>query len=259
MAIAPDIADIYCTSLGTLSRFVENMHKTFVLIVDQDHCTINEARQMIQRQCVRLGITETYFADGFDYSSVTQQNADLINSFIRVSKPSIIIMPFWRSPNHTRKILAKTSLIASRQIGTVLMYEVDNNSPEYTPAVIIPIPPGLVSIKQQYQEDFCHTLHPSPPPPSASSHSSSKRSKKEDPLTTHSDAHNSVGVNINSNDLSHSNDNTKEQNMVGQNADKNENNREYGIPTNSRGNHISELNVEMFMSHRMILVDDFGL
>jgi hypothetical protein len=146
VALAPNIVEIYCASLGTISRFIESGYKAYIVIVEQEPYTSTEARQVIQRQCKRLGIHETYFADGFDYSSVTQHNADLIKSFIKVSDPSIVIMPFWKSHNYTRKILGKTSLIASRQRGTILMYEIDENI-DYIPTVFIPVSPAIVSTK----------------------------------------------------------------------------------------------------------------
>src|SRR5918992_1454899 len=105
VALATNIAEMYYASLGTISRFIESGHKAYVVIVEQEPYTSTEARQVIQKQCKRLGISEIYFADGFDYSSVTQYNADSIKSCIKVSNPSIIIMPFWQSPNYTRKIL----------------------------------------------------------------------------------------------------------------------------------------------------------
>jgi hypothetical protein len=67
-----------------------------------------------------------------------------------------------------------------------------------------------------------------------------------------------MAVNINSNDV-HSSDNAREQHHVLRMANKSENNSGYIVPPNSNEDLISESNVELFMSHRMILVDDFGL
>jgi hypothetical protein len=223
-------------------------HKAYIVIVEQEPYTSTEARQVIQRQCKRLGIHETYFADGFDYSSVTQHNADLIKSFIKVSDPSIVIMPFWKSHNYTRKILGKTSLIASRQRGTILMYEIDDNI-DYIPTIFIPVSPAIVSTKLQYQKNSCSI-----------SCSPSLEGSKKGSMTCYSDAHNTMdmAVNINSNDV-HSSDNAREQHHVLLMANKSENNSGYIVSPNSNEDLISESNVELFMSHRMILVDDFGL
>jgi hypothetical protein len=245
VALAPNIAEIYCASLGTISRFIERGHKAYVVIVEQERYTSTEARQVIQRECKSLGIAETYFADGFDYSSVTQHNADLINSFIKVSNPSIIIMPSWQSPNYTRKILGKTSLIAGRQIGTIWMYEIDDST-DYIPTVFIPLSSAIVSTKRQYQEEP-YSISPS-----------SLEGSKKDSITPYSDDHNTMRVSINPNDV-HSRDNAREQHNVRQMANKSENNSRFIVPRNSSENLISEPNFEVFMSHRMILVDDFGL
>jgi hypothetical protein len=181
------------------------------MIVEQEPYTSTETRQAIQRQCKSLGIHETYFADSFDYSSVTQNNADLINSFIKASDPSIIIMPFSKSLNHTRKILGKTSLIASRQSGTILMYEIDDNT-DYIPTVFVPVSPAIASTKRQYLKDSYSISH---------SYSSSLEGSKKGSMTSFPDAHNIMDMAVN---------------------------------INSNGAHS-----ELFMSHRMILVDDFRL
>jgi hypothetical protein len=249
VALAPNIVEIYYASLGTICRFIESAHKAYIMIVEQQPYTSTETGQVIQRQCKSLGIHETYFVDGFDYSSVTQHNADLINSFIKVSDPSIIIIPFWQSHNYTRKILGKTSLIASRQRGTILMYEIDDNT-DYIPTVFIPVSPAIVSTKRRYLKD---SYSISPP--------SHLEGSKKGSMTSYLDAHNimDMAVNINSNDM-HSRDNAREQHHhVRRTANKSENNSRYIVSPNSNENLISESNVELFMSHRMILVDDFGL
>jgi hypothetical protein len=211
VALAPNIVEIYYASLGTICRFIESGHKAYIMIVEQEPYTSTETRQAIQRQCKSLGIHETYFADSFDYSSVTQNNADLINSFIKASDPSIIIMPFWKSLNHTRKILGKTSLIASRQSGTILMYEIDDNT-DYIPTVFVPVSPAIASTKRQYLKDSYSISH---------SYSSSLEGSKKGSMTSFPDAHSIMDMAVN---------------------------------INSNGAHS-----ELFMSHRMILVDDFRL
>ena len=82
-----------------------------------------------------IGITQTFIIEKFDYSAITQVNADAVNSYIKNVKPSLVIMPSWKSPNHFRKILARTSLIACRGIGTILMYELDANNTSFNPNV----------------------------------------------------------------------------------------------------------------------------
>jgi hypothetical protein len=250
VALAPNIVEIYYASLGTICRFTESGHKAYIMIVEQEPYTSTETRQAIQRQCKSLGIHETYFADSFDYSSVTQNNADLINSFIKASDPSIIIMPFWKSLNHTRKILGKTSLIASRQSGTILMYEIDDNT-DYIPTVFVPVSPAIASTKRQYLKDSYSISH---------SYSSSLEGSKKGSMTSFPDTPSimDMAVNINSKGV-HSMDNAREQHHVRRMANKSENNSRHIASPNSNERLSSESNVELFMSHRMILVDDFRL
>jgi len=100
------------------------------------------------QQLAAIGITQTFLIGRFDYSAVTQSNADAINSSIRSVNPSVVIMPSWKSLNHFRKILARTSLIACRGVGTILMYELDANNTSFNPNITFEASVGL-SLKQQ--------------------------------------------------------------------------------------------------------------
>lgn len=91
-------------------------------------------------QLAAIGITQTFLIDRFDYSAITQINADRLKSYIENIMPSLVIMPSWKSPNHIRKILARTSLIACRGIGTVLMYELDANNTGFNPNITVEVP-----------------------------------------------------------------------------------------------------------------------
>jgi hypothetical protein len=87
-------------------------------------------------QLTAIGINKTFPIDSFDFSAITQANADAVNSVIKNVKPTLVIIPSWKSPNHKRKILARTSLIACRGIGTILMYELDLNNTSFNPNII---------------------------------------------------------------------------------------------------------------------------
>jgi hypothetical protein len=91
-------------------------------------------------QLAAIGITQTFLIDRFNYSAITQINADRLKSYIENIMPSLVIIPSWKSPNHIRKILARTSLIACRGIGTVLMYELDANNTGFNPNITVEVP-----------------------------------------------------------------------------------------------------------------------
>ena len=97
----------------------------------------------------KSGVVQTFTIEKFDYSSITQANADAVNAHIRDISPSLVIMPSWKSSNYMRKILARVSLIACRGIGTVLMYEQDANKTDFVPSVIFEVSPEPASIGHQ--------------------------------------------------------------------------------------------------------------
>jgi hypothetical protein len=91
------------------------------------------------RQLAAIGVAQTFLIDRFDYSAITQINSDTLKSYIENIMPSLVIMPSWKSPNYIRKILARTSLIACRGIGTILMYELDANNTSFNPNITVEV------------------------------------------------------------------------------------------------------------------------
>jgi LmbE family N-acetylglucosaminyl deacetylase len=154
LLIVPDTFDLYQSCIGTIATFIERGYPSYVLIVARSNNSIalQDKRLLIQKECKKIGISEVYFLDSFDYSCVTQINADLINSIIQVVNPSIVIVPFWQSVNHSRIILSKTALIACRGIGTILMYEIDRQNSDYCPSVFVPVSAKAALIKQRFTD-----------------------------------------------------------------------------------------------------------
>jgi hypothetical protein len=100
-------------------------------------------------QLAAIGITHTFPIDRFDYSAITQANADAVNLIIKTVKPTLVIIPSWKSPNDKRKILARTSLIACRGIGTILMYELDPNNSSFNPTITFDASVNTSLVQQQ--------------------------------------------------------------------------------------------------------------
>ena len=127
VAIGSMPLDLELTSFGTLSKSVKNGHDVYLIVARDESWTESQIKAFAE--CSKtIGISGVYFTDRFDYSAVTQSNASMIASFIKTINPSLVIMPFWKDSNYKRKILAKTSLIACRGIGSIWMYQLEKNS-----------------------------------------------------------------------------------------------------------------------------------
>jgi hypothetical protein len=125
----------------TISRLVKEGHKIYAIIPSSSNASESSpsssafSETLMVPKLAAIGIAGTFFIDKFDYSAITQINADAVNSYINDVKPSLVIMPSWKSPNNMRRILARTSLIACRGIGTILMYELDAQNTNFYPTV----------------------------------------------------------------------------------------------------------------------------
>jgi hypothetical protein len=125
------------TTITSLAKKKEHVIYAIIAPSDEAESLLSLSQPEISNvpELAAIGITQTFIIEKFDYSAITQVNADAVNSYIKNVKPSLVIMPSWKSPNHFRKILARTSLIACRGIGTILMYELDVNNTSFNPNV----------------------------------------------------------------------------------------------------------------------------
>jgi hypothetical protein len=130
-------SEIICACHVTISRLAKEGHRIYAIIApfDTSELSLSEIAKD-QKLLAEIGIIQTFLVDTFDYSAITQTNADAVNLHIKHVKPSLVIMPSWKSPNLMRRILARVSLIACRGIGTILMYELDSNNIDFIPNII---------------------------------------------------------------------------------------------------------------------------
>jgi hypothetical protein len=131
-------SEILSTCNITITSLAKGGHRIFAIVAPSDDSAFSSApsSEIVNvQQLAAIGIIQTFLIDKFDYSAITQANADAVETHIKNVKPSLVIMPSWKSPNHTRKILARTSLIACRGIGTILMYELDANNGSFSPTI----------------------------------------------------------------------------------------------------------------------------
>jgi LmbE family N-acetylglucosaminyl deacetylase len=145
-AIGMAALEIEFACLATLSKFVREGHEVHIVVAreignrnstDTARTENNldwsddEARSFFGK----FGLTNIWFLDRkLDYAAVTQENATVINSHIKRINPDMVIMPFWKSINQTQRILSRTALIACRGVGSILMYELEQNS-VFTPSI----------------------------------------------------------------------------------------------------------------------------
>jgi LmbE family N-acetylglucosaminyl deacetylase len=144
--IGCDPSDIVSACRLTISRLAKEGHKIYAILAPLNTSSELSSSSLSfseivkgQKLLAEIGITQTFLIETFDYSAITQKNADAVNSHIKHVQPSLVIMPSWKSPNYERRVLARASLIACRGIGTILMYELDTNNTGFVPNMIFQV------------------------------------------------------------------------------------------------------------------------
>lgn len=159
-------SEILSTCHITITSLAKGGHRIYAIVAPSDDSAFSSASasEIVNLpQLADIGITQTFLIDRFDYSTITQANADAVETHIKNVKPSLIFMPSWKSPNHMRKILARTSLIACRGIGTILMYELDANNVSFNPTITFETswgPPSRPS--QQHEKQTANNMEEVP-------------------------------------------------------------------------------------------------
>jgi hypothetical protein len=136
-------SEIISSCQVTISSLAKEGHKIYAIIasLQSSESSLSSSSEIAtdQKLLAEIGIAQTIHIQTFDYSAITQANADAVNLHMKDIKPSLVIMPSWKSPNYRRKILARVSLIACRGIGTILMYELDTTNTDFVPSVIFEV------------------------------------------------------------------------------------------------------------------------
>ena len=153
VAIGSMPSDLELACFGTLSKCIKDGHEVHIIIAKDKLDWTQMKMETLGRVSEKIGVSQVYFTDRFDYNSVTQDNADVLRSFIKTIDPSLVIMPFWKAYNRKRKILAKTSLIACRGFGNILMYELEKNT-NFRPTIYFVISGVEISIKTSCYAEY---------------------------------------------------------------------------------------------------------
>src|SRR5215210_7163529 len=106
-------SEILSSCHGTISSLAKEGHKIYAIIASFESSGSSSSEIATdQKLLAEIGIAQTFLIQTFDYSAITQANADAVNVHIKDIKPSLVIVPSWKSLNYMRKILSRVSLIA---------------------------------------------------------------------------------------------------------------------------------------------------
>ena len=139
IAICSTPVDLELCCFGTLLKCIRDGNEVNIIIANNDNTYTTERRiKKPSESYKKIGISEVYLTNRFDYSSITQRNVQVLRSFLEKIVPSLAIIPFNNTFNLKRKILAHSSLIACHGIENILMYELDEN-PDFVPDTYLTI------------------------------------------------------------------------------------------------------------------------
>jgi hypothetical protein len=148
--------DLEISCFGTLSKYIKDGHEVSLIISQSEQIWTKEALNAIKASSRIIGISQIYFVKELNLSSVTQDNVNKLRSHIESLNPTVAIFPSIRTQDERRKTFAKSSLLACRGIGNIIMYDPQKN-PNFHPS-IYSIMNGELEVKdlclEKYNRDF---------------------------------------------------------------------------------------------------------
>jgi LmbE family N-acetylglucosaminyl deacetylase len=144
--------DLELACFGTISKYAREKHDGHIVISKKEVDWSKKDSEYLRASCEDIGISEVHFLERFDYLAVTQGNVNALSSIVKSVGPSMVIMPSWKAFNRKRKILANSALIACRGIGSILMYELDNNK-DFVPDTYVIISEEIARKKRSLKDD----------------------------------------------------------------------------------------------------------
>ena len=121
---------------GTLSKYSADGQTVNLIMTGISHKS-RKTSILAREKWRRLGITKVHVIDKFERGSVTQENVKALRSIIEKINPMLAILPFYKTSNRQKQVLAYSSLLACRGVKNILMYETSRNK-NFLPNVFFP-------------------------------------------------------------------------------------------------------------------------
>jgi len=103
--------DLEIGCFGTLCKYVKYGHEVYLMVVGKINWTEKNLKTL-KKSSKEIGVTEVHHVERYDYSAITQENVNVLRSFIEAIRPSLAILPFIKTAHSRQKNLAKSSLLA---------------------------------------------------------------------------------------------------------------------------------------------------
>jgi hypothetical protein len=147
-----NLLDLQVGCFGTLSKLIKQGSKVSLVIAPKSSRKFSKKNmkleEVIQKSAKTIGISDVYFTDRFDYSSISQDNVNVLRSLLGLSCASVAIIPFRRTNDPKQRILAESSLLACRNIRNLFMYRGTTSNSEFIPNLFSRIPKDCILLKE---------------------------------------------------------------------------------------------------------------
>jgi hypothetical protein len=128
VAIGSSPSDLEVGCFGTLSKFINKGHQVYLIIASKKSAWSNKMISSFNEFWKKVGVSEILFTEKFDHSVVTQENVQVLRSFLELIHPELVLFPSTQGADKVRATVGRSSLLACRGIGNILMYESSMNS-----------------------------------------------------------------------------------------------------------------------------------
>jgi len=133
VALGTFASDLEVGCFGTLCKYAKSGNEVHLIVDGHRSEWTGRKVQAMRNSAKAINAADLIFMHQIDHSGVTQDNVSLLRLLMKRIKPSIAFIPSEKT-NDQRMLLARSAIVACRDISNILMYEVEH-SRDFSPEV----------------------------------------------------------------------------------------------------------------------------
>ena len=134
IVVASSPSDLEISCLGTILKFVKTKNMVYLLIVPRKSKWSTKTIMQFNESWKKVGISEIFFNYKFNHSVVTQENVNILRSYVESINPELVLFPSSLSKDRHKAVLGRSSILACRGIHNMLMYD-SNYDSNFSPSI----------------------------------------------------------------------------------------------------------------------------
>ena len=121
--------DLLVSCVDSLKKFILKGFNVNLIFIKNKTNQIE--LKFLEKICEKIGLINIEYLEDFDFSTTTQKNVKSLRDLIIKNNPNLVLIPFNDSNNIRKRIVGTSTILASRELKNIIMYESEPNENFY--------------------------------------------------------------------------------------------------------------------------------